>query len=113
MREPPIFYYPVITCQHGDEEYGYEFEFQPTEEELTDKLSEVIYDTHFRRSIHRLNKILGLMDSKFISIEKDVLVCIKDFLEENDLSLKLADRYEDELRQAFKEQAYDEYEDVD
>ncbi len=118
----PIFYYTIITCQHEDEEYGDDFEFQPTEEELTDKLSEAIYDKHFGK----LSKVKSFYEGyakadntiKSFAVEniklteKLILDGIKEFLEENDLAEELADHYYDELRQAFKQQAFEEYEDV-
>lgn len=117
----PIFIYTKITCQHEDEQYGDDFEFQPSEEELTDKLCEVIYDIHFGRLREAKAFYEGYTEAdktiKSFAVEnmkltkKVVLDGIKEFLEENDLVEQLADRYYDELRYSFREQAFEEFED--
>lgn len=84
------FTYTKITSSHGDEDYGDEFDYTVEREDLLDAVVDIAYRTYFRGAI------------------KDN---IRRFINDTDILDELVDYYEDELKDYFKQKAFEWEED--
>ena len=95
------FTYTKITSSHGDEEYGYEFDYTVEYEDLLDAVVDIVYRQYFLDCLWVANK-----DNirRFISDFKR-FICDTDILD------ALVEYYEDELKDYFKDEAFEQEED--
>ena len=84
------FTYTKITSSHGDEDYGDEFDYTVEREDLLDAVVDIVCMTYF-----------------WLTIKHNV----KRFINNTDILDELVDYYEDELKDYFKEKAYEQEED--
>lgn len=95
------FTYTKIISSHGDEDYGDEFDYTVEREDLLDAVADIAYRRYFSDCLWVVNK-----DNlkRFISE-------FKRFISDTDILDELVDYYEDELKDYFKEKAYEQEED--
>lgn len=84
------------------EEFGDEFEYEPSEEDLLDAIVDCVYDEYLR------DKTELSLDIKFVITTKKF---ISDFIKDFDLTDELAECYEDELWSIFEDEAIEFYDD--
>lgn len=80
------FTYTKITSSHGDEDYGYDFDYTVEREDLLDAVADIVYRTYFRGAI------------------KDN---IRRFINDTDILDVLVEYYEDDLKDYFKQKAFE------
>ena len=95
------FTYTKITSSHGDEEYGYEFEFEADSDALLDAVVDIVYRAYFSDCLWGVN---NYNFKRFISE-------LKRFINNTDILDALVEYYEDELKEYFKEEAFEQEED--
>ncbi len=88
------FTYTKITSSHGDEDYGYEFDYTVEREDLLDAVVNIAYRAYFS-------------DCLWVAVKDN----IRRFINDTDTLDALVDYYEDELKDYFKEKAFEQEED--
>lgn len=84
------------------EDFGDEFEYEPSDEDLIEAITDCIYDDYLRE------KTELSLNTSFVMIEKEF---IERFITDFDLVDKLTDIYENELKEWFEQEAMDFYND--
>ena len=77
-----------------DGDVGYDFDYTPNDEDFSNALIEIVTNHYF-----------GEVFNKNPKIETYLKGVIKDVIEEQNLSKKLADFFEDELKEWFEDEA--------
>lgn len=83
------------------EEYGEEFEYEPSEEELKKAIVNVVFNCYFSREIRS-----GFSKAQIVEIKK----ILKEFIENNDNWEGLCDDFEEELKDYFEDKAFESIE---
>ena len=91
------FTYTKITSSHGDEDYGYEFNYTVEREDLLDAVVDIAYRAYFSDCLLVVNKD---------NVKRE----FKRFISDTDILDALVDYYEDELKDYFKEKAFEQEE---
>lgn len=91
------FTYTKITSSHGDEDYGYDFEFEADSNALLDAVADIAYRTYFSDCLWEVNKYNF---KRFISE-------FRRFISDTDILDALVEYYEDDLKDYFKEEAFE------
>jgi hypothetical protein len=100
------FTYTKITghyfCQHSDdwEEDGIDFDYEVKDKDLLSVIVDLMFDAYFS------DDKLAMKDKEF---EKSLKQKLSTLIEENDMIGMLADNYEDELKEAFYNEAMESY----
>ena len=87
------FTYTKITSSHGDEDYGYEFDYEVEREDLLDAVVDIVYRQYF-------------LDCLWVAVKNN----IKRFISDTDILDALVEYYEDDLKDYFKEKAFEDLE---
>ena len=87
------FTYTKITSSHGDEDYGYEFDYTVEREDLLDAVVDIAYRAYF-------------LDCLWIAIKDN----FRRFISDTDILDVLVEYYEDELKDYFKQKAFEQEE---
>ncbi len=90
------FTYTKITSSHGDEDYGYEFNYTVEREDLLDAVVDIACRRYFSGCLWVVKRFI----SEF-----------KRFISDTDILDALVDYYEDDLKDYFKQKAYEQEED--
>lgn len=91
------FKYTKITKICGDEQFGEEFEYEVSEEELLEAVACLVFENYFK------NTELCLR----CDYVGDVRKALKRFINDNDNLEDLVEDYEDELKEMFEDEAFD------
>ena len=89
------FTYTKITSSHGDEDYGYEFDYTVEREDLLDAVVDIAYRAYFSDCFPK-----AIKDN------------FKSFISDTDILDALVGYYEDELKDYFKQKAYEQEEEL-
>lgn len=87
------FTYTKITSSHGDEDYGYEFDYTVEREDLLDAVVDIAYRAYFSNCL-------------WAAVKDN----IRRFIIDTDILDELVDYYEDELKDYFKQKAFEQEE---
>ena len=85
------FTYIKITSSHGDEEYGYDFDYTVESKDLLDAVVDIVYRQYF-------------LDCLWVAIKDN----IRRFISDTDILDALVEYYEDELKDHFRAEAFEE-----
>lgn len=85
------FTYTKITSSHGDEEYGYEFEFEVSREKLVKAVVDIVFNEYFKDCGEAVKK----------GLKRFIYVC--------DIEDELIDYYEftGDLKEYFRDEAFE------
>lgn len=98
IRRPVNYGNGVEYEWDGDE--GFEIYYEPDEERMQDEVVDLLFDFYFKENKHKFN------------IEQTIIIkeALKTFTDDNKNWDDLYDDFEDELKDIFEQEAFDNYE---
>ena len=100
FRYTKIYSSAYLSDSDEFEEYGDEFEYEPSEEELKRELVDLLYYEYFSKE-----DIDGFTENQEEAIKK----ALKNFTDDNDNWEDLYDAYEESLMSIFEEDALEQF----